>query len=298
MLVLPHTGRGTFERVITLGKMNPLRFSQYQQWHEVFIEGPTRSVVGTIGNDFPGLYYNDPRTQEEHVVMVKGPVNWSKSRLVRRIGTVRRENYLEIALISSGHLPKEVSLEHWHQVRPIGPGLDSQSRDAMPDQWEALETLMGRSFELLPLPKVGRLHDWQRTAGLCLQTLEQVKVMQLQGDASMYVFFRTFRSNVSSYGREIVPDTQFQGTAELICQSGLASALLAYATVKPKHWQDYQSLGLELAGTLGHFYDPKTAFFQNTFPPRGEEWERRVIDTWYVFHNLYHILRIVSLTGQ
>ena len=46
---------GLRRKVIDLGIIDPLRFVQYQQWHELFIAGPTRSVVGTLSNDFPGL---------------------------------------------------------------------------------------------------------------------------------------------------------------------------------------------------------------------------------------------------
>ena len=78
------------ECVESLGETTYLRFAQYQQWHEVLLAGPTHSVVGTQGNDFPGLYYYDPTTQKEHVVMARGPINWNKSKLVRRLHKKKR----------------------------------------------------------------------------------------------------------------------------------------------------------------------------------------------------------------
>jgi hypothetical protein len=34
-------------------------------------------------------------------------------------------------------------------------------RDAMPDEWEALELLTKQSFSLLPIPLAGAPYDWE-----------------------------------------------------------------------------------------------------------------------------------------
>lgn len=286
------------ERIVSLHEMTHLRFAQYQQWHEVLLAGPTRSVVGTQGNDFPGLYYYDPTTQEEHVVMACGPINWNESKLVRRLNKRNNKIYLEIALITEKQLPDTVQLRCWREKRYIPPEVEKDFRDAMPSQWEALETLILRSFELISLPKPDKLHDydWENTALQCLGALQKIKALVASGDQpGMYVFFKTFRSSQSSYGPAQIPETEFEGTAELICQVGLCSALLSYAASNPKNADSFIKLGLELTQILPHFYDEQTQFFQNTYPPRGEEWRRCVVDTWYAFHNLYHILRVIRL---
>lgn len=283
------------ERIIFLREISHLRFAQYQQWHEVLVGGPTKSAVGVQGNDFPGLYYYDPSTQKEHVVMVHGEINWNKSKLVRKVKEKDGKNYLTIALISEEELPGSVKLVHWEEKRPVSPGIQREFRDAMPSQWEALDILISRSFELVSLPAPGKHHDWERAALQCLDSLQQIKSKGTGDKKDMYVFFKTFKSGGSSYHPIQIPETEFKGTAELICQVGLCSALLSYAASGPKEADSFQKLGLELANILPNFYDEKTQFFQNTYPPRGEEWERRVIDTWYAFHNLYHILHVSKL---
>lgn len=294
-------------KVVDLGPIRPLHFVQYQQWHDVLIAGPTRNVVGTQGNDFPGLYYYDPNTRREHVIMVDGKVDWRCSTLRRSIleyGKGRR--HLVLGLFSDKKLDRSVELKHWDQIRPLPPRTGSDTRDAMPGQWEALATLIGKSFDLLPLPQPGKAHDWIGTALWCLKTLDQIKVEQKhQGEnmcTFMYTFFRTFQSSSSTYGRtttyKCASSSEFKGTAELICQAGLSSSILAYCSKKPKYASEFREMGVKLAGILEHFYDPETGFFQNTFPARGDEWERRVVDTWYAFHNLYHVMRVARLARK
>ncbi|HUT45138.1 MAG TPA: hypothetical protein VMX36_02590 [Sedimentisphaerales bacterium] len=294
------TAEGRKCEVVDLGRMSPLHFVQYQQWHDVLIAGPTRNVVGTQGNDFPGLYYYDPNTRKEHVIMVDGQVDWSCSILSRRLLKYGEHEWrLVLGLFSDKNLGKNVELKHWAQIRPLPPRTKPDTRDAMPDQWEALTTLISKSFDLLPLPEPGKAYDWVRTAEWCLETLNKIKVKQKRQGKNMYTFFRTFRSSSSTYGRVCEREwtSEFKGTAELICQAGLSSSILAYCSKKPKYASEFQKLGMELTSILEHFYDPETGFFQNTFPPRGDEWERRVVDTWYAFHNLYHVMRVASLAS-
>jgi len=110
----------------------------------------------------------------------------------------------------------------------------------------------------------------------------------------MRLFFETFRSNETTYERE--GNQPFQSSAELICQAGLAASLLEYAQSNPQRATEAHALGSELAGTLKDFFDEETGVFQNTYPPRGEEWRRRVVDTWYLFNNTYEVLRVARST--
>jgi hypothetical protein len=70
---------------------------------------------------------------------------------------------------------------------------------------------------------------------------------------------------------------------------------LSYAEGEVRDGDKYRKLGLCLEETLKYFYDPETELFNNTYPPRGEEWTRSVIDTWYPVHNLFHVLRSARL---
>jgi hypothetical protein len=275
--------------VLDLGVMDPLHFALHHQWREVFIAGPTKSVVGTSGNDFPGLYYFDPRDRTEHVIMFKGPINWSSSKLDRRIVKGRDgKTHLLVGLFSDKKIDKSIQMFHSERKRVF------LNRDIMPDQWEALEFLTRESFKLLPLPKAGPLHDWQYTAEQCLATLNKRGRYRNIDDKQIMLFFETFTGGESQYD-PLRPKEEYAGTAELICQAGLASSLLRYAKMKPKNWKSFEELGLKLTKSLISFYDPATRFFQNTYPPKDEEWQRGVIDTWYAFHNLFHVLNVSLL---
>ena len=284
-------------RVKDLGILDSLRFVQYQQWHELFIAGPTRSVVGTLGNDFPGLYYYDPRDQVEHVLMFDGPIDWRSCKLDRRVvEEPDGKPHLLVGLFSDSKLDGSVQLQHSEHERKLLGGQKPGDRDAMPDQWEAFEFLTKASFNLLPLPKAGEPYDWETAAEQCLATLHKKRYDRDMGKDKLSIFFQSFESDESTYKPE--PKEAYEGTAELICQAGLASSLLSYAKIRPKNSQSFEELGLSLEKTLNNFYDPDTGFFHNTYPPKGEEWKRAVVDTWYTFHNLFHVLRAALLAGD
>jgi hypothetical protein len=158
----------------------------------------------------------------------------------------------------------------------------------MPNQWEALEILIRESFRLLPMPEAGAPYDWATAAPECLATLNKRRAYREIGENKLLLFFETFVS-ASSY--RLKPGKEYKGTAELISQAGLASSLLSYAERTPKNSEMFNKLGLSLEETLNKFYDPETEFFHNTYPPRAEEWTRAVVDTWYPFHSLFHVLR-------
>jgi hypothetical protein len=284
-------------KVIDLGIMDPLRFVQYQQWHELFIAGPTRSVVSTISNDFPGLYYYDPREQVEHVLMFEGPIDWRSCKLDRRIvEDPDGKSHLLIGLFSDSKLDKSIQVRDSEHKRDLFGGQKPSDRDAMPDQWEALETLTRESFKLLPMPKASELYDWETVAEQCLATLRKKRQYRDIGEEKLLLFFQSFESEESTYKPKL--SNEYKGTAELLCQAGLASSLLSCAKMKWKNSPPFEELGLSLEKTLNCFYDPGTGFFQNTYPPNGEEWERAVVDTWYTFHNLFHVLRAALLAGD
>jgi hypothetical protein len=281
-----------------LGAIDLIRFAQYQQWHELFIAGPTRSVVGTLGNDFPGIYYYDPRDQIEHVLIFDGPIDWRSCKLDRRVlDGADGQSHLFVGMFSDGKLDGSIRLrESRHKRRFLGGQLPDD-RDAMPNQWEALEVLTRESFKLLPLPKAGEPYDWGDASDQCLETLTKKRSDRRLGmKDALSVFFQSFESDESTYKPK--PSKEYAGSAELVCQAGLASSLLSYAKTKPSNSQQLRTLGLGLEGTLQQFYDPNTGFFQNTYPPRGEEWERAVVDTWYAFHNLFHVVRAAVLADD
>jgi hypothetical protein len=283
-------------RVIDLGIIDPLLFVQDLQWRELFIAGPTRSVVGTLSNDFPGLYYYDPRDQVEHILMFRGPIDWRFCKLDRRVveGSDRKHHLL-VGLFSDRKVDASVHVQHSEYKRTFLGGQIPIDRDAMPDQWEALGVLTRESFKLLPMPKAGEPYDWETAAEQCLDTLKKKRRDRQMGmgKVTLPIFFQSFESAESTYRPE--PLDEYQGTAELICQAGLASSLLSYEKTGPKNSQAFKELGLSLEKTLKYFYDADTGFFHNTYPPRGDEWKRAVVDTWYTFHNLFHVLRAARL---
>ena len=145
----------------------------------------------------------------------------------------------------------------------------------------------------MPLPEGGKPYDWQIAAEECLETLKKRQSHQKLGTGELMAFFKSFESKKSSY--ELAPKKMYPRSTELICQAGLASALLSYAASGPNDADIYRDLGLKVAATLHNFHDPKEQVFHNTYPPKGEEWERGVVDTWYMFNNLYHVLKTAEL---
>src|SRR5712692_9391886 len=248
-------------RVIDLGSIDTLRFVQYQQWHELFIAGPTRSVVGTLGNDFPGLYYYDPRDQIEHVLIFDGPIDWRSCKLDRRVVEgPDGKSHLLVGLFSDSELDDSIRFQEHRHKRQLFGGQKPSDRGAMPDQWEALEVLTRETFRLLPMPKAGEPYDWVTAAEQCLDTLNKRRRDRGMGKDAMPIFFQSFESDQSTY--KLKPSVEYLGTAELICQAGLASSLLSYAKMRLKNSQPFEELGLSLEKTLKYFYDPDTGFFQ------------------------------------
>lgn len=293
MKILSFLGKKNQEEfccILDLGEIKPIRYVQYQQWHDVFISGPTRNLVGNIGNDFPGLYYYDPRTQIEYVIMFEGKIDWRISSIERKLVQTKEDPKiynLYVGLFSDEPIDKTVQKRIWKEKKVLISNIEKRHRDSMPNQWEALEILTRESFNLLKLPTPQQNNNWSSIALTCLNTLK--KKQKFQGNVGkLWVFFDTFDSNVSTYDLE--PKEAYPGTSELIVQAGLASSLLSYSKLKVDNAEEYAILGHQLAETLYNFYDNKTGFFQNTFPQKSEEWSRGVIDTWYTFHNLYHVL--------
>jgi hypothetical protein len=286
--------------ILDLGEITPIRFVQYQQWHDVFLAGPTKNVVGRTGNDFPGLYYYNPVTQKEHVLMFNGIIDWRISGLERKVIKIEDSQniyHLAVGLFSERPIDKSVKMLHWERTRDLEIDIEKTHRDSMPNQWEALEILTRESFRLMSLPlptQTSEIPDWSLNAHNCLKTLIKKRRFQGYAGTELWIFFETFAGNASTYGLQ--PVEAYAGTSELIAQAGLASSLLSYSKLKIKNAKDYEQLGKELAETLHNFYDKNTGFFQNTFPPKSEEWTRGVVDTWYTFNNLYHVLNAAHIS--
>src|SRR5437899_1012456 len=205
---------------------NPFRLAPARSIWSVWVcTGPTRNVIGSVGNDFPGLYYYDPRTQTEHVIMVCSPVDWRFCTLGRRVTEIPEKPgncRLELGLFSRRPIADGVQLMHTSRQRVLfGP--QASDRDAMPDQWEALEMLAEESFKLLPLPPPPPPHNWEVAAATCLHTLLKIMFQRQRHNKDIWVFFQTFVTNSSTYKPEPVKEHE-HGT-ELICQAGLCAAL-------------------------------------------------------------------------
>lgn len=96
---------------------------------------------------------------------------------------------------------------------------------------------------------------------------------------------------------------------ELICHAGIAkSALLASQL---DELQYMYSLGTDLAKkVIPRFYRDDLMFFENGYPLDNkyagrpgtilseDSWEQGLVDTWYLFNNLYKTLEIVEITSD
>jgi len=276
-------------QAVDLGLMSPLRYVQIQQWHEVLLAGPTRNVVGNRGNDFPGLYYYDPRQRLEWVLVFSGEIDWRTAVLDRRIV----HDHLLLGLFSDAPLSQHPDLLVW-----------KHERTEIPTQWEALSSLVDRSLELLPLPDPhGDEPDWVSIALKCAKALTSNDAQHPLSQEVRTPVFRAFWRAQSAYGKDA-------DWVELFGNASIARAMMLAAELPTL--EGFYQRGSELASTaLPCFFRSELGFFENAYPLTHKEagrpggaghfeagWEQGVVDFWYALDNLRKILEIVELAGE
>jgi hypothetical protein len=256
--------------VIQIQQVSLLTYRQWMQWHELLIAGPATNCSGRRGNSFPGMYYYHPAHRTQWVVMVEGPVDWRECRL----DVLPRGGPLELGLFSTGTIDPEVRLRVWHS-----------KIDDVPNQWEALETLVARSFLLTPLPeRPDSTPDWAELASRCFAGLSKEDVQhplakQLGGIAyhSMWDEYTAMYARPKPY-------------IELICQASIARALhLAAQHIAIK---DGASISHRLVEhVIPQFFNSNLGIFENAYPIAESQGRKKlVLDTWYALSNLSDIL--------
>ena len=251
--------------------VNLLTYRQSTQWHELIIAGPAANCAGHRGNSFPGIYCYNPATVTQWVVMAAGPVDWSECSL----GVSPRDGALELGLFSTGAIDQQVSLEVWRST--IG----------QPSQWDAMETLITKSFALMPLPRrPDYTPDWVELASLCRAGLTSKRwqhplAKQLGGTA----YHSMLDENKGQYARP-------KPHIELIPQVSIARAL--HRATLNSLVEDGTAICQKLVKqVIPRFFNREVGVFENSHSGKGASnpmHENVVLETWYALSNLSDIL--------
>jgi hypothetical protein len=229
------------------------------------------------------MYYYDPSNNKEWVLMAEGMVDWRQSAFdVQLVNQT-----LELGLFSNQDSLDGVRLKVW-----------SSPRDHMPTQWEALATLIDRSFELLPLPKPPRrAPDWTSHAGQCLQTLQSPIARHPLTKELKAPAFESFEVYRSMYARTNI-------FIELICQASIARSLHQASTKMVV--KDKEDISRKMTRmVIPKFFRQDLGVFENAYPT-GNSASRPgqmsfkngdalcVVDTWYALSNLRDIIYLAT----
>jgi hypothetical protein len=266
--------------------VNLLTYRQSTQWHETVIAGPVPNCAGNRGNSFPGIYCYNPAGNAEWVVMVDGPVDWSECKL----GVSPLADALELGLFSTGAIDPQVSLKLWHSTPSDSPS-----------QWNALETLVAKSFALLPLPaRPDYTPDWVELASACLAGLSsqgQHSLAQQLGGVAYHSMLDERKS----------PYAQPKPYIELIPQVSIARAL--HRAMQKTPVEDASGISQKLVErVIPQFFNSELSVFENTYSGQMRTHQKRaprvsrkkaqgsrrshnvVLETWYALSNLSDIL--------
>ncbi|MFI7545687.1 hypothetical protein [Actinoplanes sp. NPDC049599] len=256
-------------------RVSLLSYRQSTQWHEVLIAGPVPSSSGRRGNSFPGMYYYHPGADRQWVIMVNGPVDWTQCRL----DVQPRDGVLELGLFSTLPINPLVSLKVWHSPR-----------EEMPSQWEAVETLVTRSFQMAPLPAAPDFTpNWRDLSSRCLDRLDTKEVQHPLAKKLGGIAYQSMDgSSRDIYGRPMP-------YVELIPQVSIARSLHGAA----------QHLGLTRAGRISqrlarkvipNFFNPVLDLFENSYVvgKTSRKDDIVILDTWYALSNLSDILYLAA----
>jgi hypothetical protein len=250
--------------------VNLLTYRQSTQWHELIIAGPVANCAGIRGNSFPGIYCYNPAEKTQWVVMATGPVDWRECTL----GVSIRDEALELGLFSTGLIGPEVSLEVWQ----------SEMNDP-PNQWQALKTLVAKSFALIPLPKSSDYTpDWVELASRCLTGLSSDCQHPLANQLGGIAYY-SMMDRKSMYSRP-------KPYIELITQVSIARSLHQAAQHTPV--EDVTGISGKLVQrVIPRFFNPELGLFENTYlgeTDKAQPSKNLVLETWYALSNLSDIL--------
>lgn len=266
--------------------LNLLTYRQSTQWHELIIAGPAINCAGSRGNSFPGIYCYNPATKTEWVVMADGPVDWSECRL----SVSPKDAALELGLFSTGVIDPQVSLKVWHS-----------EINEVPSQWHALETLIAKSFALIPLPtRPDYTPDWVELAAGCLAGLSSVGQHPLAQQLGGVAYHSMLDERNSMYAKP-------KPYIELIPQVSIARALHRATQNTPV--EDIAGISRKLVErVIPCFFNSELGVFENTYSGDRRTRQKRsprrslkkahgsppsknvVLETWYALSNLSDVL--------
>jgi hypothetical protein len=248
-----------------------LTYRQSTQWHELIIAGPAANCAGRQGNSFPGIYCYNPATETQWVVMAAGPVDWRDCSL----GVSPRDGALELGLFSTGVIDPQVGLEVWRSTI-----------DKLPSQWDAMATLITKSFALLPLPKrPDYTPDWVEVASRCWAGLSSKGWQHPLAKELGGIAYHSMLDNIKGQYAQPKP------YIELIPQVSIARAL--HRATLNGLVEDGASISQKLVErVIPRFFNPKAGVFENSYSGKAgsQPIKNVVLETWYALSNLSDIL--------
>lgn len=251
--------------------VNLLTYRQSTQWHELIIAGPAANCAGSQGNSFPGIYCYNPATRTQWVVMAAGPIDWRECSL----GLSPRDWALELGLFSTGVIDPQVSLEVWRSTI-----------SELPSQWDAMETLVTKSFALIPLPKgPDYTPDWVELASRCRAGLSSERWQHPLAKQLGGVAYQSMLDE--SKGQYARPKPYI----ELIPQVSIARAL--HRAALNGLVEDGTSISQKIVEqVIPRFFNPKAGVFENAYSGKAgsRPVKNVVLETWYALSNLSDIL--------
>ncbi|MBA2557993.1 MAG: hypothetical protein H0V12_11725 [Chloroflexi bacterium] len=261
---------------------DPLREVQYDIWWRDLIAGPTQNDAGAGSNDFPGIYFFEPRSSTEYCLFFDGAIDWR----VTECGLTRRGDGVYVGFWSEVDLDGEIR----SRVRKLSQPLD---------HWDALIELMRWSFEAFPdAPDVDSIPDYWPTATAAMTEAQDPELSLLTVDG--VTGHRTYVANTSEVWRDAVVDH-----IELFTQATALWPLRFH--LNDRHLHEHQSWYDHLVGIMGAFYNPALEAFSNTFPlaagsPQGgnvittREQNREATLVWLHIWSLAHLLETALIS--
>lgn len=204
--------------------------------------------------------------------MVSGTLDWRSSKCVRRV----RGERLGIGIESSNELPESVQLKAWFG-----------KRKSIPTKWEALRTLVEKSFDLLPLPiPKGPEPDWAKIAERCLQRLQDKQLLITRSGVTGFVSMLQSGGSASDL------------TLELMCNASIARSLLL-AKDLPGLGNAGHLVRSLIEDVIPRFFREELGVYVNDFPNKPTtDGVRDVVETWYALYNLYVVLQIARWSND
>lgn len=287
---LPAPLSGPPALILWLGPLSTIKDRQALTWRRTFLGGPTRNSQGLPGNDLPALYFYDPLTQVETILVYDGRMlTWAPNRLLmlqcRELFEYDPTSRYGVGLIGAS----EPLHAGQHRFRWQ---FWQRAADAPLDQWEAVRRLT---------QTLGTLLDGQgeRPQGAtCWERFAAGTLRDLQNPEEAWIEVSTSRGPQLGLRAYVRNTPQFHESTsdqfELMTVADVLAPLLLYIKLHPE--AAAKRFAEALALSLPGFHHPHLHFIGNRYPADVRD---RLTDLWYFFENgLIKLSWIALIRGE